>query len=507
MSVPLVAPSAPQATDDSNFGGPNAVQMAAASAATGVQPVPNIPPVTPAQPAKEPTVVSSSNITDNVIPNMTKSADALAQKGTYVDTTGAMRYSDGSLVPAPIDAEFDAATNTWKSGSSSFGAAPQFVDNPDNDPDVAQTNSLFASMKANLDSTTLTQVNAIQQQYDSLRSQQQSANAAADAVRARYNLTSGATRFAPLDAAGVALAQTSYGLQQIAKLDADENSAIANVKAAQQSGNFQLMEKALGIVEDTRTAKQAAAQKVADQLSAANDALLAHRQTLAQDNAIADLYSKGVTAPADVLKAMNAAGYEVTADDVAKSLKDLQTSTSSTSAYKFSNTDVGSLLGAGIPMASIQGIEDYYNGTGNASALNNLTSAQQAAVQTALVGKGASSTGSKVSTSGTLSYTQSDLDDGNAKLEASKGTDGYVDPNLYLNMAQAWTGHGGSIKDFLKHYPVSSWVNPANTFVVPTINGLVRQDAGATKTTAAASDLSSQINDIFGGTSETTPQT
>lgn len=437
----------------------------------------------------EPSVISSGNITDTVIPNMVNSAAALAQKGTYVDSTGATRYSDGSAVPAPVDAEFDPTTNTWKSGTTSYAAGPQFVDNTDNDPDVQKTNELFDSMKASLDSSTLTQVNAIQQQYDLLRQSQQTANAAADKARAVVNIKGGTTQFAPLDAAGTALAQTTFGLQQISKLDADENTAISQVKTAQANGDFQLMSKALDTATSIRADKQATAQKIADQLSAANDVALKQSQQVAQDNAVAGLVGQGVTDPSTVLKALNDAGYNVTADQVATSLKSLQTTTTAGNAYKFANTDIGSLLGAGLTMPQVQAIQDFYNGKGSSDALSGLSTAQQTAVHTALAGKPPTTTasGTKAYTSGTLSYTSADLADGNAKLQASKGADNYVDPNLYLNMANAWTGAGGSIKDFIKNYPVSSWVNPANTFVGPAIDALVKQDAGAVKTTSTTS--------------------
>jgi hypothetical protein len=52
---------------------------------------------------------------------------------------------------------------------------------------------------------------------------------------------------------------------------------------------------------------------------------------------------------------------------------------------------------------------------------------------------------------------------GNA-LEASKGTDGYVDPQAYLDAYEAWTDPevGGLAKDFLSKYPPKKYVNPAN---------------------------------------------
>lgn len=506
--------------DNSGFGGPTAAQAAAGNAAAGVKTAPiatyqdpslvntpGTPQYNPSgfatpQPAKEPTVVSGSTITDSVIPGLVKSAAAVSQKGTYIGQNGNTYYSDGSAVPAPLDAEYDPTTKTYSSGGQSYLAPPEYVDNPTNDPDIAQTNNLFAGLKQSLDTSTLTQVNSIEKQYTALQGLQADANARADSARTTLNANAGTARFAPLDAAGTALAQTSYGLQQIQKLDADEDSAIATVKKAQSDGDYQLMESALTQVNSIRTAKTAAAQKLSDTLSAANDAALKQKAQATQDSAIAGLVSQGTTNPADILKAMNDAGYNVSATDVAASLKALTPTSTATDTYKFTTANVGSLLGAGLNAKQIQAVQDYYNGKGDAGAFDGMTDAQKAAVQTALVGKTAAAkatAGAKSYTSGTLDYTHADLDEGNAKLQASKGADGYVDPTVYLNLANAWTDAGGSINDFIKNYPVSSWVNPANTDVTPAINALIKQDAAGKKTTAgaSASDLSSEINNLF----------
>ena len=489
QTAPIVAPSAPQATDDSNFGGPNAAQMAATAAAT------NMKPTT----AVEPTVVTGDNITNTVIPQLNSQAAAVSQKGTTVGTDGKMYYSDGSLVPAPVDSEYDPTTQTYKDASGTYGAAPQFVDNPTNDPEIAKTNEILGSLKNSLDSSTLSQVNAIESQYKILQQSASEANASQDNALAAANVRGGTTRYAPLDAMSTALATTNNGLARIQKLDADEDAAIATVKTAQQNGDYQLMSKALDTVDSIRTSKQTVANDLATKLSAANDAAAVQKQQVQQDNAVGSVLGQGTTDPAAILKVVNDAGYNMTAAQVAASIKNLTPTAAAGSAYKFSNTDVGKLIGAGLTSTQIQAVQDYYNGKGNAQALSGLTAAQQAAVQTALVGKTATASGgSKQLTSGSLKYTASDISEGAQKLQASKGADGYVDPNTYLALAKAWTGGGGSIKDFIKNYPVSSWVNPANTFVTPEINDLIKQDAAGTKT-SGASTLESDLNTLPSG--------
>lgn len=487
--------------DNSAFGGPNSAQAAAGNSQIGAKPIvptyqtptpaniPGTPGYNPGYAAPtEPTVVSSDNITNNVIPALNAQATAVAQKGTYVGGDGKTYYSDGSLVPAPLSADYDETTGTYSDASGTYGAPPQFVDNPTNDPDIAQTNTLLASLKNSLDSSTLSQVNAIEQQYKLLTASQQQANAGQDSAEAALNARTGTTRYAPLNAMSTAIATTNSGLAKIQKLDADEDAAIAQVKSAQQSGDYQLMTQALDTVNSIRTAKQTAATTLQDSLSKTNDAAQAQALQVGQDNAVGSVLAQGTTDPATILKAVNDAGYNMTAAQVAASIKNLTPTAAAGSTYKFSNTDVGKLLGVGLNPTQIQNVQDYYNGTGTADALSGLTSAQQAAVQTALVGKTAtaSSDGGKSYKSGTLNYTSDDLAQGNQLLQQSKGTDGYVDPNVYLNLANAWTSQGGSIKDFLTNYPISSWVNPANTFVTPAINALIKQDAAGTKTTSTS---------------------
>lgn len=81
---------------------------------------------------------------------------------------------------------------------------------------------------------------------------------------------------------------------------------------------------------------------------------------------------------------------------------------------------------------------------------------------------GAVTTGGGVGTSirsGTLNYSAQDQADDSKSLNASRGTDGYVDPNLYLKLYNAWINAGGQLEDFLKTYPPVNYINPTNTFL------------------------------------------
>lgn len=85
--------------------------------------------------------------------------------------------------------------------------------------------------------------------------------------------------------------------------------------------------------------------------------------------------------------------------------------------------------------------------------------------------------GGKTYVSGNLQYSPTYYQADQKALISSRGTDGWVNPQIYLNLYNAWIGQGGLKSDFLKVYPVSNYINPANTW--PQIQAL----GGGTKTT------------------------
>lgn len=52
---------------------------------------------------------------------------------------------------------------------------------------------------------------------------------------------------------------------------------------------------------------------------------------------------------------------------------------------------------------------------------------------------------------------------GEQKLQASRGPDGYADPNLYQSAFTDWVNKGFTTESFLKAFPPATYVNPANT--------------------------------------------
>lgn len=99
--------------------------------------------------------------------------------------------------------------------------------------------------------------------------------------------------------------------------------------------------------------------------------------------------------------------------------------------------------------------------------------------------------GGKTYESGQLSFSSSDYQNSvntltsttikDAQGNPNMGSDGYVNPQVYLNGLNAWIAAGGLTADYVKLFPVSKYINPANTW--PQIAAL----RGGSGSTAAAS--------------------
>jgi hypothetical protein len=420
--------------------------------------------VTP--PPSEPAVVSSQGAQDSADAAAAKLA-AMSNKGTAADpTTGNIHYADGSMVPAPPESTYNESTGQYEYNGQKYGAA-SFYDENQPDGDFAAIQKLFAPLKESLDSDTLGQVNAIEQQYNVLKSAHADINQRADQSRSRSLSLGGATRYAPATASGLNMATANEGLMAIADLDSKENMALAQARSAQSSGDMQLMTKMIDYAEGIRKQKQTQAQSAMDAIAKANADLTTSRKEMDRDEAIANQMANGVTDPAQILKKLNDSGYNMSTKDVADAIKNLTPAkTNATDVYKFTNDDVGKMFAAGMTSPLISQVQDYYNGKGD---MPNLTAAQQSIVHTVLSGvtpKAPKPVGpEKPVVSGTLVYTADDQNHDSQILETSRGEDGFVDPTLYQNLYKAWLSKGGVLEDFIKTYPPKNYINPDNEWL------------------------------------------
>lgn len=340
------------------------------------------------QPATEPAVISSTTIDDLNTENKGK-LQSLSKKGTTVGADGNVYDAGGSMVAAPDGSVYNDKSGGWDYNGKSYGVSEFYNEDPDGD--WAAVQKLFAPLKQSLDASTLASVNAIHQQYDALKADQTAYNQTAENARSRVLLLGGSSRYAPLAAGSNMLSQTSYGLRQIADLDAKENMAIAQAQEAERNGDAELLQSALGMAEGIRKDKQAKAAEVMQGIQDASAKMQATHQQAMRDEAVADIVASGVTDPGQILKSLNAQGGDFTADEISKALKNLKPEHGADATYKFSNDDVGKMFAAGMNANEVQAVSDYYNGY--AAEMPALTPAKQAAVQRALSGKAPAAAG------------------------------------------------------------------------------------------------------------------
>lgn len=345
-------------------------------------------------PASEPTVLASGNINDTVIPNNNNTLANLSNKGQY-SQDGVVYNSDGTLAPAaevttpaqtPVipDGASDNGNGTYTLNGMTYDNAP--------DPETEAINKNIQALQGQLDGTTKASVDAIGQQYAQLIAAQTDINNRAASSRNAALLTGGTSRYAPDTASGIMQTQLSYGLQQIAKLDSDENTAIAAARQAQETGDSQLADKLISDAQTIRTNKQTVANQLNDALSKANADALTTQQQSNIDNAIAGQVQNGVTDPAAILQALTAAGMPATADQVAATLTSILTTTGAASVKNLTGDvkNFTALQQAGTLPASIAALPQEQQ---LAAYIAMVHAADKGTLQTALNNAGGLTTG------------------------------------------------------------------------------------------------------------------
>lgn len=268
-------------------------------------------------------------------PDNSQTPESAAPQATYTDANGMERNADGTQAPIPQGATYNGQGGYTLDGKT---YAPPITDTSYQDK---QTNDLLDQMKATTDANTADQIANIQQQFALRKQQQTQTNAGQQAGITNALLMGGVTgqgssaQYAPISSQNIISQQETYGIQQLAQLDTQENTAIAAAKQAQQTGDFALLDKQLALIDNQRQEKVDAATKLNDQIAAQNKVLSDQTKQSNIDNSIANLYSQGVTDPSQILTQLNASGLNITSDQVANAIKNI----ANTNGVDVSNLD------------------------------------------------------------------------------------------------------------------------------------------------------------------------
>lgn len=268
------------------------------------------------KPKPSTTVLSNSNKI-NQVPKMNAQLNTFSNKGVVSNPqTGVAVYADGSSAPVPASTPKPLPKPAYEEETKNDTALEE-----------KQTNDLLESMKANLDASTKGMIDNIQQKFAQRKAEQADINMRQNKGMTNALLMGGATgsgssaQYAPISSEGIIGAQESFGIRQLANIDSQEQDAIAGARAAQEAGNYKLMETKLGLVEKKRAEKIAHTEKLNEKIQARNDKLREESKMIEEDSHIADLYSQGVQDPTSIMESLREKGIPLTAKRVNETLE------------------------------------------------------------------------------------------------------------------------------------------------------------------------------------------
>lgn len=274
------------------------------------------------------TTVSNANKI-NQVPGIVNSTNQFAQTGISTDANGVAKYSNGTLVPVPQEGELPP-TPTDKLGTPGISQGGYFGDRyiapgdvlptgPDGKPVTLTPTSptddqilqSINNLKATSDSITASFIDSIHQQYAQLRQQQQEANRRSEKSVKTALLTGGVTgkgsasQYAPISSEGIIQSQVSYGLGQIADLNAKEQAAILQAQQAGFERDYKLMDSLNQQISKIRDEKVKKADEVAKTIADQNAKLREKILQSSRDSAITNVFNQGVLEPSEILDTLN----------------------------------------------------------------------------------------------------------------------------------------------------------------------------------------------------------
>lgn len=326
--MPTAAPAVPTFA---NGNGTGSIIPAAASPTVPINPTANQLQKRVEDAGRSPTVISSANIDEKVIPDLKAKLDKYSNTGAFQAADGSTRYADNTIVPQTNTDQKDPNApglgDLRQQGGTYMGENNQKFYSYDNTPVTSDETDmgLLTNMQLSNDATTKMKVDSAMQQYDLKKQNQEIANNSKEADITMGLLSSGSTKYAA-STPGLMTTEQKGLAMNIASINAEENSILADAKAAHDNQDFQILQKKLDLLETKRKEKQALADKLNESVAADNKTTQAANAQAARDNSVATLVSQGVTDPNTLLQTLNTGGGNYSADEVSKTLKALTVS-------------------------------------------------------------------------------------------------------------------------------------------------------------------------------------
>jgi hypothetical protein len=280
-----------------------------------------LPPVK-GEPAVLSTISGKENFATKVQPKI-DAANIVVKTATQTQATNAATKAANAqiptdIVPPDVQAELDAnKTDTAKlleTRLANYDAQKQMATD-------LYTNLILAAK-----TSAQAQINSLTGSWQQRRDMLQQSNKANEADWTQQFIRSGQAEYSPGMSSDLLTAKEVEGMQKVKELDDAYNAQVNSINAAVESGNFrdaaQLSSDLSRIEDEALTAIQNNAAEAASVNKQIQDKAIA----TSRDTAIASLMTQGLTDPTKILDVLNKNGYNVTAEDVAGTLKNLTVS-------------------------------------------------------------------------------------------------------------------------------------------------------------------------------------
>lgn len=382
-----------------------------------------------------------------------------------VPAAGALSYDEAKTLGVDLNtATFDPTTNTYLP-STEVGQKKQVTDKLKSDE--ADINSAFSGFAATADASTQNLINSITAMYGAQIEAMKEQNRRSLGTLSSFGVRQGTSRYAGEVQQGLLSAEERAGLERINNITAQMSSKIAEANSNLTDKKYQLFLKNREEISTLRKDAQKTLIDIQDKAIKRQEETKKAEIQSSRDSAIAGLMEQGVTDPTQILGYLNfkqdgtPTGGNFTAKEVADSVKslapegDLKSLTGTTRNFyilkqKGMLPDSVTSLPEGEQLFSYLRQEKAASTIYKNNSKNPLTPEPQTTDVSAVLN--------------TLSD-KTPRDGGYSIL----GADGYVDPFVYKQLYDNWTGPGFnySPQDFVKHFPPKNYINPTDNQYLP----------------------------------------
>lgn len=241
------------------------------------------------------TVFSDINAREK-IPELESKVNKLSETGQFYDQQGNLRNADGSVVDDERLTEIDTLE----------------ADAEDIRDDI---DTMLEDLQTKSDADTARQIQAIKQMYKVRKDQQRDINMRTEAGVDTVLLLGGTSRYA-ISGGEISAAQKRAGIMELAELDAEEQSLIAQAKTAQTDRDFRMLEKNIARLEEKREEKLKKAKGIAEDLAKENKEIRQQTLKFNRETAIAEAFQNGVTDPSAIQTMLEQQGMQVDLEEI-----------------------------------------------------------------------------------------------------------------------------------------------------------------------------------------------